>query len=80
MEKLKENSENNQKDADIDNGTEELKVDTDNFSGISEEFPREEVKTDVNKSDKEKKDDNNDGTLVKEEKKEKKIEIPSFMR
>ena len=77
---FEKNSENNQKDADIDNGTEELKVDTDNFSGISEEFPREEVKTDVNKSDKEKKDDNNDGTSVKEEKKEKKIEIPSFMR
>ena len=67
---FEKNSENNQKDADIDNGTEELKVDTDNFSGISEEFPREEVKTDVNKSDKEKKDDNNDGTSVKEEKKE----------
>ena len=77
---FEKNSENNQKDADIDNGTEELKVDTDNFSGISEEFPKEEVKTDVNKSDKEKKDDNNDGTSVKEEKKEKKIEIPSFMR
>ena len=77
---FEKNSENNQKDADIDNGTEELKVDTDNFSGISEEFPREEVKTDANKSDKEKKDDNNDGTSVKEEKKEKKIEIPSFMR
>lgn len=65
----------------VDNIIEELQVDTDNFSGISEGFVQEEVKAEENviNNDTENKD-NNEENLVKEEKKEKKIEIPSFMK
>ena len=75
------NEETGQKHNIADSVTEELQVDTNNFSGIAEGFVQEEVKAEENviNNDTENKD-NNEENLVKEEKKEKKIEIPSFMK
>ena len=62
-----------------------MKVDTNNFSGISKEFvqgnPEIEIKLDE-KTDDEAQNDigNNEIEEKTKEKKEKKIELPSFMR
>ncbi len=82
---FEKNEEESHKCESSDNGTEELKVDTDNFSGISKEFIQEnaeiELKSDE-KTDNEAQNDsgNNEIEEKTKEKKEKKIELPSFMR
>ena len=75
------NEETGQKHNIADSVTEELQVDTNNFSGIAEGFVQEEVKAEenVNSNNIENKNINEEDS-VKEEKKEKKIEIPSFMK
>lgn len=82
---FEKNEEESQKCESSDNGTEELKVDTDNFSGVSKEFIQEnvetEIKSDEKTDDETENDSNNDETTENaKEKKEKKIELPSFMR
>ena len=82
---FEKNEEESHKCESSDNGTEELKVDTDNFSGISKEFVQEnpeiEIKSDEKTDDETENDSNNDETTENaKEKKEKKIELPSFMR
>ena len=75
------NEETGQKHNIADSVTEELQVDTNNFSGIAEGFVQEEVKAEENViSNDVENNDINEENLVKEEKKEKKIEIPSFMK
>ena len=75
------NEETGQKHNIADRVTEELQVDTNNFSGIAEGFVQEEVKAEENViSNDVENNDINEENLVKEEKKEKKIEIPSFMK
>ena len=75
------NEETGQKHNIADSVTEELQVDTNNFSGIAEEFVQEEVKAEENViSNDVENNDINEENSVKEEKKEKKIEIPSFMK
>ena len=75
------NEETEQKHNIADSVTEELQVDTNNFSGIAEGFVQEEVKAEENViSNDVENNDINEENLVKEEKKEKKIEIPSFMK
>ncbi|ERK66033.1 ATP-dependent metallopeptidase HflB [Leptotrichia sp. oral taxon 215 str. W9775] len=75
------NEETGQKHNIADSVTEELQVDTNNFSGISEGFVQEEVKAEENViSNDVENNDINEENSVKEEKKEKKIEIPSFMK
>ena len=82
---FEKNEEESQKCESSDNGTEELKVDTDNFSGVSKEFIQEnvetEIKSDEKTDDETENDSNNDETTENaKEKKEKKIELPSFMK
>ena len=75
------NEETEPKHDNVDVITEELQVDTNNFSGISEGFVQEEVKAEENLiSNDVENNDINEENIVKEEKKEKKIEIPSFMK
>lgn len=75
------NEETGQKYNIANSVTEELQVDTNNFSGIAEGFVQEEVKAEENViSNDVENNDINEENLVKEEKKEKKIEIPSFMK
>ena len=75
------NEETEPKHDNVDIITEELQVDTNNFSGISEGFVQEEVKAEENViSNDVENNDINEENIVKEEKKEKKIEIPSFMK
>ena len=75
------NEETGQKHNIADSVTEELQVDTNNFSGIAEGFVQEEVKAEENViSNDVENNDINEENSVKEEKKEKKIEIPSFMK
>ena len=75
------NEETVQKHNIADSVTEELQVDTNNFSGIAEGFVQEEVKAEENViSNDVENNDINEENSVKEEKKEKKIEIPSFMK
>ena len=75
------NEETEPKHDNVDDITEELQVDTNNFSGIAEGFVQEEVKAEENViSNDVENNDINEENLVKEEKKEKKIEIPSFMK
>ena len=75
------NEETGQKHNIADSVTEELQVDTNNFSGISEGAVQEEVKAEENViSNDVENNDINEENSVKEEKKEKKIEIPSFMK
>ena len=75
------NEETGQKHNIADSVTEELQVDTNDFSGIAEGFVQEEVKAEENViSNDVENNDINEENLVKEEKKEKKIEIPSFMK
>ena len=75
------NEETVQKHNIADSVTEELQVDTNNFSGIAEGFVQEEVKAEENViSNDVENNDINEENEVKEEKKEKKIEIPSFMK
>ena len=75
------NEETGQKHNIADSVTEELQVDTNNFSGIAEGFVQEEVKAEENVISNDVENNNiNEENLVKEEKKEKKIEIPSFMK
>ena len=75
------NEETEPKHDNVDVITEELQVDTNNFSGISEGFVQKEVKAEENViSNDVENNDINEENLVKEEKKEKKIEIPSFMK
>lgn len=75
------NEETGQKHNIADSVTEELQVDTNNFSGIAEGFVQEEVKAEENViSNDVENNDINEENIVKEEKKEKKIEIPSFMK
>ena len=75
------NEETGQKHNIADSVTEELQVDTNNFSGIAEGFVQEEVKAEENvKSNNIENKNINEKDSVKEEKKEKKIEIPSFMK
>ena len=82
---FEKNEEESHKCESSDNGTEELKVDTDNFSGISKEFVQEnpeiEIKSDEKTDDEAQNDSSNNEIEEKtKEKKEKKIELPSFMR
>ena len=82
---FEKNEEESHKCESLDNGTEELKVDTDNFSGISKEFVQEnpeiELKSDEKTDDEAQNDSGNNEIEEKaKEKKEKKIELPSFMR
>ena len=82
---FEKNEEESHKCESSDNGTEELKVDTDNFSGISKEFVQEnpeiELKSEEKTDDEAQNDSNNNEIEEKtKEKKEKKIELPSFMR
>ena len=82
---FEKNEEESHKCESSDNGTEELKVDTDNFSGISKEFVQEnseiELKSDEKTDDEAQNDSGNNEIEEKtKEKKEKKIELPSFMR
>lgn len=82
---FEKNEEESHKCESLDNGTEELKVDTDNFSGISKEFVQEnpeiELKSDEKTDDETQNDSGNNEIEEKaKEKKEKKIELPSFMR
>ena len=82
---FEKNEEESHKCESSDNGTEELKVDTDNFSGISKEFVQEnpeiEIKSDEKTDDEAQNDSGNNEIEEKtKEKKEKKIELPSFMR
>jgi len=82
---LEKNEEESHKCESSDNGTEELKVDTDNFSGISKEFVQENPEIELKsgeKTDDEAQNDsgNNEIEEKTKEKKEKKIELPSFMR
>ena len=82
---FEKNEEESHKCESSDNGTEELKVDTDNFSGISKEFIQEnaeiELKSDEKTDDEAQNDSGNNEIEEKtKEKKEKKIELPSFMR
>ena len=82
---FEKNEEESHKCESLDNGTEELKVDTDNFSGISKEFVQEnpeiEIKSDEKTDDEAQNDSGNNEIEEKaKEKKEKKIELPSFMR
>ena len=82
---FEKNEEESHKCESLDNGTEELKVDTDNFSGISKEFVQEnpeiEIKSDEKTDDEAQNDSSNNEIEEKtKEKKEKKIELPSFMR
>ena len=75
------NEETEPKHDNVDVITEELQVDTNNFSGISEGFVQEEVRAEENLiSNDVENNDINEENIVKEEKKEKKIEIPSFMK
>ena len=75
------NEETGQKHNIADRVTEELQVDTNNFSGIAEGIVQEEVKAEENViSNDVENNDINEENSVKEEKKEKKIEIPSFMK
>ena len=75
------NEEPGQKHNIADSVTEELQVDTNNFSGIAEGFVQEEVKAEENVNSNNIENKNiNEKDSVKEEKKEKKIEIPSFMK
>lgn len=75
------NEETGQKHNIADSVTEELQVDTNNFSGIAEGFVQEEVKAEENVNSNNIENKNiNEKDSVKEEKKEKKIEIPSFMK
>ena len=82
---FEKNEEESHKCESSDNGTEELKVDTDNFSGISKEFVQEnpeiELKSEEKTDDEAQNDSGNNEIEEKtKEKKEKKIELPSFMR
>jgi len=82
---FEKNEEESYKCESSDNGTEELKVDTDNFSGISKEFVQEnpeiELKSEEKTDDEAQNDSGNNEIEEKaKEKKEKKIELPSFMR
>ena len=82
---FEKNEEESHKCESSDNGTEELKVDTDNFSGISKEFVQENPEIELKsgeKTDDEAQNDsgNNEIEEKTKEKKEKKIELPSFMR
>ena len=82
---FEKNEEESHKCESLDNGTEELKVDTDNFSGISKEFVQEnpeiELKSDEKTDDEAQNDSGNNEIEEKaKEKKEKKIDLPSFMR
>jgi len=82
---FEKNEEESHKCESSDNGTEELKVDTNNFSGISKEFVQEnpeiEIKSDEKTDDEAQNDSSNNEIEEKtKEKKEKKIELPSFMR
>ena len=71
------NEETEPKHDNVDDITEELQVDTNNFSG----FVQEEVKAEENLNSNNTENKNiNEEDSVKEEKKEKKIEIPSFMK
>lgn len=75
------NEETEPKHDNVDDITEELQVDTNNFSGISEGFVQEEVKAEENLNSNNTENKNiNEEDSVKEEKKEKTIEIPSFMK
>ena len=75
------NEKTGQKHNIADSVTEELQVDTNNFSGIAEGFVQEEVKAEENVISNDVENNNiNEENIVKEEKKEKKIEIPSFMK
>ena len=79
---FEKNEEESHKCESSDNGTEELKVDTDNFSGISKEFIQENAEIELKSDEKTDNEAQNDSgnNEIEEKTKEKKIELPSFMR